>query len=119
MSEKVVNSQNYVGRERRDEKPDVIVIAHKNLTFIIAIVTLTGIAVSWGVSWQASKSQLDNKVNVSDQLRVDTRQDLERENLKFEVSGMKDGQLDMNKKLDQLLVRVTDIACEGKPKSCR
>lgn len=120
MPDRIVNSPpDYVGGERRQDKPDVILISQKSFSWIIAVVTLVGILVSWGVSWGTSKAAINDKVNIADQIRVDARQDMERETMKIEMVNSKIDRAIILAKLDSIGVRVSQMYCEGKPKSCR
>lgn len=127
MTDKIIDSPEYVGQDRRhnergrrsSEAADVILVSHKSFTWVISVVTFVGVLISWGVSWGTTRATINTKVDKETQLRVDVKQDMERESMKMELlQSRRDIQLVISK-LDSIGARVSQMYCEGKPRSCR
>ena len=83
------------------------------------LITLVTTAFAVGAAWTTAAAKVDQKLDRSEQLQVDLRQDRDVDSLRLEVRAVLGAVQRVQGSLDSANLRLRQLACDGKPPSCR
>lgn len=85
----------------------------------VLLVTIIASTFAVGAAWATASAKVAEKLDRSEQVQVDLRQDRDLDSLRFQTRAVLDALRGVQVGIDAANVRLRDIACEGKPRSCR
>jgi hypothetical protein len=86
---------------------------------VAALFAVSTILVSLGVAWGTATASLAQKVDRTDQLTVDAAQDRRIDSLSVQAGSVADALKRLQTGVDSANTRLRQLACDGKPASCR
>lgn len=102
--------------ERREEDRQ----RHRTIIGLVGVlVTVVSILVSLGVAWGTSTANMAQKVDKVEQLKVDAGLDARITVNSQKIDGITQSLERIQAGMDSANVRLRQIACDGKPASCR
>lgn len=86
---------------------------------VTALLAVSTILLSLGVAWGTATASLAQKINRTDQLIIDAAQDRRIDSISARGRAVADALERLQSGVDSANTRLRQLACDGKPASCR